>query len=84
MAQMAAMMKHFNPEGGNKAGQAQVRGGRQASVHAQVAGGVDYVHLAGPTPAEAAAASMGQTRRQRQQQQAVATAVAPAWTTVGR
>ena len=41
----------------------QAAGGRQASVHAQVAGGLDYVHPAGPTPAEAAAASTGQTRR---------------------
>ena len=57
-------------------------------MHAQVAGGVDYVHLAGPIPAEAAAASVGQPRRQQQQQQqrqqVTAAAVAPAWTTVGR
>ena len=82
-AQMAALLKSLGPVDGGKAEPAQVRGGRQALVHAQVAGGVDYVQLAGPTPAEAAAATTGQTRRRRQQQQTAAAAVAPAWTPAG-
>ena len=66
---MAAMLKRLNAMDGNKAELAQVRDGRQAEVHAQMGSGLDYVHLAGPTPAEAAAAATGQPRRQRQRQQ---------------
>ena len=58
-AKWEAMLKHFENLKDQESG---ARGGR---VHAQVASGVDYVHLAGPTPAEAAAAG-----RQRQRQAA--------------
>ena len=62
---MAAVLKRLDAMEGNQAVPAQVRGGRQAAVHAQAGSGVDYVHLAGPTPAEAAA---GRPRRQQHQQ----------------
>ena len=63
--QIAAMLKRLDAMEGNRAVQAPVRGGRRAAVQAQVSSGVDYVHLAGPTPAEAAAAVAGGQPRER-------------------
>ena len=66
----------------------QTTGGRQAAVHAQVRDGMDYVHLAGPTPAEAAVAAGQPQQRQAARNDkstkkaAARMAGAGAWTTV--
>ena len=65
------------------------RMGRQAAVHAQVSGGMGYVHLAGPTPAEAVAAGRPQQRQaagsdKNTKKAAARVAVAGAWAGVVR